>query len=360
MTLEKITDENLPPRILAEKTSILDKAHGKTLKELASMRKEARARPDPQKSIRKPLSAKNTNDDMNSPRKPSRVTTDEVSAAKAMLQQNRPKPTKAKPAAPIKIETVVAKETQPATASVEASELPDAGEEHGLLSPSSPDPTEAAAIEDDSPRDTPPPSDISSQGETSRASRRSRTAISYAEPNLRAKMRRPTKELYDAVAGEGKSRRWSQSEPLDLLNLKRESVGENWMQPPSYSRVSELSREDTPEGVRTGKDAEDAQDAVKPGRRRRQSSVPETTDTSTNSRKSASINESQASTAGTDSDVYEFTSSSPQVSEVSESTSTRSSSRRSTASRRFSTTTDDALSTAPKERSGSRRRSMMV
>ena len=53
-------------------------------------------------------------------------------------------------------------------------------------------------------RDTPPPADISSQGEVSRPSRRSRTSVSYAEPNLRDKMRRPTKELFDAVAGEGK------------------------------------------------------------------------------------------------------------------------------------------------------------
>ncbi|KJR86968.1 shugoshin family protein [Sporothrix schenckii 1099-18] len=53
-------------------------------------------------------------------------------------------------------------------------------------------------------RDTPPPADISSHGETSRPNRRSRASVSYAEPNLRDKMRRPTKELFDAVAGEGK------------------------------------------------------------------------------------------------------------------------------------------------------------
>ncbi|KAL1883097.1 hypothetical protein VTK73DRAFT_10023 [Phialemonium thermophilum] len=52
-------------------------------------------------------------------------------------------------------------------------------------------------------RDTPPPT-VSSTGEIPRPSRRVRAAISYAEPNLRDKMRRPTKELLDAVAGEGK------------------------------------------------------------------------------------------------------------------------------------------------------------
>ncbi|KAG0652889.1 Shugoshin [Hyphodiscus hymeniophilus] len=46
-------------------------------------------------------------------------------------------------------------------------------------------------------RDTPPPPDIGVDGQ--RPSRRARPAVSYAEPSLRDKMRRPTKELVDAV-----------------------------------------------------------------------------------------------------------------------------------------------------------------
>ena len=46
-----------------------------------------------------------------------------------------------------------------------------------------------------------------------RPSRRSRGAVSYAEPNLRDKMRRPTKELVDAVAGE-RYRRISKAYPV--------------------------------------------------------------------------------------------------------------------------------------------------
>ena len=56
-------------------------------------------------------------------------------------------------------------------------------------------------------RDTPPPVDLSRDlatmeafGSLGRASRRQRGSVSYAEPNLRVKMRRPTKELVDAVA----------------------------------------------------------------------------------------------------------------------------------------------------------------
>ncbi|RDL39146.1 Uncharacterized protein BP5553_03486 [Venustampulla echinocandica] len=55
-------------------------------------------------------------------------------------------------------------------------------------------------------RDTPPPPDLGSGIDGHRPSRRARGAVSYAEPNLRDKMRRPTKDLIDAVTGESKSR----------------------------------------------------------------------------------------------------------------------------------------------------------
>lgn len=54
----------------------------------------------------------------------------------------------------------------------------------------------------------------------SRPSRRQRAVVSYAEPNLRDKMRRPTKELIDAVGSDG-SRRSSS------FQLVRESSGED-------------------------------------------------------------------------------------------------------------------------------------
>ncbi len=58
-------------------------------------------------------------------------------------------------------------------------------------------------------KDTPPPTDLEidpsnpeSFDATGRATRRPRGGVSYAEPNLRAKMRRPTKGLADAVGGD--------------------------------------------------------------------------------------------------------------------------------------------------------------
>ena len=58
-------------------------------------------------------------------------------------------------------------------------------------------------------RDTPPPAELVSKvsdadtfGAAGRASRRARGSVSYAEPSLRDKMRRPTKELVDAVGAD--------------------------------------------------------------------------------------------------------------------------------------------------------------
>ena len=59
-------------------------------------------------------------------------------------------------------------------------------------------------------RDTPPPADLDADSTTTiafsempgRGTRRPRGSVSYTEPNLRDKMRRPTKELVDAVGAE--------------------------------------------------------------------------------------------------------------------------------------------------------------
>lgn len=72
----------------------------------------------------------------------------------------------------------------------------------------SPQSSEPSAARPDS-RDTPPPPDLDPKtsvtdafATTGRASRRARDSVSYAEPSLRDKMRRPTKELVDAVGAD--------------------------------------------------------------------------------------------------------------------------------------------------------------
>lgn len=81
-----------------------------------------------------------------------------------------------------------------------------------LFSPQSS--TEPSAARPES-RDTPPPSDLNPLSSSTtdafntagRASRRLRAGVSYAEPNLRDKMRRPTKALADAVGAEERVQR---------------------------------------------------------------------------------------------------------------------------------------------------------
>ncbi|KAI9701492.1 MAG: hypothetical protein M1836_001548 [Candelina mexicana] len=62
-------------------------------------------------------------------------------------------------------------------------------------------------------RDTPPPTDLTSAGDSvngaSRPSRRPRASVSYAEPSLNTKLRRPTQELVDAVTGGGRNQHTS-------------------------------------------------------------------------------------------------------------------------------------------------------
>ncbi|KAL2071516.1 hypothetical protein VTL71DRAFT_12751 [Oculimacula yallundae] len=95
------------------------------------------------------------------------------------------------------------------------------------------EPETPAAIEEFSPelsqppstakaesRDTPPPSDLEVGGEPHRPSRRARGSVSYAEPSLRDKMRRPTKDLVDAVTRDEKARNAVKLEEQNAAALK--------------------------------------------------------------------------------------------------------------------------------------------
>ncbi|KAK0674622.1 putative Shugoshin [Cercophora samala] len=175
----------------------------RSIKELpASKRDKARA----------PLSAKSTNEDFMSPKKmaikPKPVEEPKKEKAPALKEIKEPS-AKEQPKArkPPTIQVPPVALPPPTIMSVIAE--PDAPLPMSILtSPTTPGrPSSVEPL----PHDTPPPAHISSEGETSRPSRRARPAISYAEPNLRDKMRRPTKELFDAVSGEGKFHRPSTS-----------------------------------------------------------------------------------------------------------------------------------------------------
>ncbi|KAF3766121.1 hypothetical protein M406DRAFT_68494 [Cryphonectria parasitica EP155] len=163
---------------------------------------------------RKPLADKTTNDDLVSPKKTIKVATID-NLKKATTESERTvAPLKKKRVVPIKLPiphlpapTAVNPPEEPATPSADP----------GIVFPETPETKSVEA----NPGDTPPPADISVHGETSRPSRRARPAISYAEPNLRDKMRRPTKELFDAVSGEGKFVRSSSAHPLGVLSSSK-------------------------------------------------------------------------------------------------------------------------------------------
>ncbi|KAK4157486.1 hypothetical protein C8A00DRAFT_40198 [Chaetomidium leptoderma] len=142
---------------------------------------------------RTPLAAKSTNEDVSSTRKvtkaapPKEVRKEQARALNDSTIKDEP------------VAEIVISDPEPPALVVlleSATALPSA-------MPSSPS-TPSRTAQQELPHDTPPPADISSTGEILRPSRRTKAAISYAEPNLRDKMRRPTKELFDAVAGEGK------------------------------------------------------------------------------------------------------------------------------------------------------------
>ncbi|KAI9678160.1 MAG: hypothetical protein M1817_006105 [Caeruleum heppii] len=95
-----------------------------------------------------------------------------------------------------------------------------------LFSPHSSEPSTARPKES---RDTPPPSSLQQSGSSVtglgdggptaalRIARRARPSVSYAEPNLRDKMRRPGKELVDAVTVGGKGVRGVEGKSAEMM-----------------------------------------------------------------------------------------------------------------------------------------------
>ena len=150
---------------------------------------------------RKVLAPKSVND---SPRKAAKAPIqDEVKAAKNEMSKSNSTRERTREKKP---ETFVVKTSNdPMVNTVEIQPEPETPAAPDLFSPSSSQPSTARAES----RDTPPPPDLGPGTEGQRPNRRARGSVSYAEPNLRDKMRRPTKELVDAVSREDKAHRAS-------------------------------------------------------------------------------------------------------------------------------------------------------
>lgn len=358
------TNENELPKALAGKPR--EKADRKPLGDLATRKEERTA----MTASRKPLSSKSTNDDICSPKKKTKhAANDEILSAKAGLDKpkagrGRPKSKSTAPRPPlveIKPEPEPESEPAPAVATIE----PDLGTplaEPELLAPNSP---LSAPPEDASRGDTPPPADISAAGETARGGRRSRGAVvSYAEPNLRDKMRRPGKQMMDAVTG---SRR---SSVVDLM--PQDSAKDSAK---AAKKVKDEGTEKTPE-----KSVHEAPQAPEPGSipasplAKKSAASPEVLPPSVTTERRKRVSsamfkdllndddddevkeESKESITLSDVDVYDFAPSSPHTNQQGKKRGARARS-----SRRYSTALegeDDDFT--PAERPASRRRSMMV
>ncbi|XXG97086.1 hypothetical protein Hte_003381 [Hypoxylon texense] len=196
---------------------------------LPSNRKDARDKSTGPTAQRKPLSVKSSNEYIKSPKK----DTAKPPILDELVKEVKPK----KNLAPVEIPPPPSLPIASADIEAEA-ETETLSAEPNLAIPDTPEPTPREDV-----RDTPPPADISARGDTLRG-RRARAAVSYAEPNLRDKMRRPTKQLLDAVAGEGKQiRRTSQSKRDELPSgpssaVKSEEKPAAWKDLPPAQEVS--------------------------------------------------------------------------------------------------------------------------
>ncbi|KAI1269492.1 hypothetical protein F5Y18DRAFT_100449 [Xylariaceae sp. FL1019] len=211
---DTVADLTLPPNIITKNqpekaTSAKAKSTNRPIKDLPSLKKEGREKPL-NTAGRKPLGSKSTNQALRtSPKKSAKVQgLGEKSQAEGKVGNTAVKQTTPEPEPTVEISA----SASPLPIAVVEIEPESLTAESNTAVPDSP----KASVLSDHVKDTPPPVDISSQGETTRGNRRARAAVSYAEPNLRDKMRRPnTKQLFDAVAGEGKNVRRTSTSKKD-------------------------------------------------------------------------------------------------------------------------------------------------
>lgn len=215
-TTEKAGSKIAPDRPLI----VRDLKDRRSVKDLSTKSDEKKAENmDPTKSRpRQPLADKSRNDGVVSPKKlPKSATTGDLMKIMADPSKEislKAAPLKKKRVVPIKLPPLPPAGSAAAKPPVEP-ETPSA--DPGVVFPDTPE-TKSTG---EKPKDTPPPADISSHGETSRPSRRVRASVSYAEPNLRDKMRRPTKEMLDAVSGEGKYKRTSSAHHIASVSASK-------------------------------------------------------------------------------------------------------------------------------------------
>lgn len=196
------------------KDRIASKAHGNTPAAVPTLTRRA-------------LGPKTSNTDVaNSPKKLSKPPIADDSAAPAGKANNINGPTmrerpRSRNEAPINVQPTAEPIMAPPVDILP--ELETHASTEDLFSPTASAPSATRPVS----RDTPPPQELGQDGEGHRPSRRARASVSYAEPNLRDKMRRETKDSAEAANGEsGKTSRHSsvnlEDEPQTAVKIKPE------------------------------------------------------------------------------------------------------------------------------------------
>jgi hypothetical protein len=215
-----------------------EKTAGRITRDLAVARGAPREKPTIATVItsRKVLAPKSVND---SPKKSSKASIQvDIKAAKAEvlklgLAKDRSRERRLDS---IHVQT----SNEPIIKTTELQAEPETPAAPDIFSPSSSQPSTARAES----RDTPPPPDLGLGADAQRPSRRARGAVSYAEPNLRDKMRRPTKDLVDAVTKDQKAQRGSivkleEDAPSAMMTIKAESeADDDWKRMPAASSAT--------------------------------------------------------------------------------------------------------------------------
>ncbi|KAI1275795.1 hypothetical protein F5Y07DRAFT_389655 [Xylaria sp. FL0933] len=360
------------------------KSASRLIKELPISKRDARDKPS-NTTQRKPLGAKSSNEALGSPKKSAQASAEgkkgkpkaEEKGDGQIKDNSKPQ----KEATPVEI-IHASPPKAPPRVDIEPESL---SAEPNVAVPDSPE----LHAQRKEMNDTPPPVDISSKGETTRANRRARAAVSYAEPNLRDKMRRPnTKQLFDAVSSENKNiRRTSQylrEEPSSAASSvvksgarsgssRKETSGDNdVMASPLAQKTTRASAlEELPTTVTTERKKKDTVKVTE------EPEVDETTTTTTSKGPNRRLEELAAREAEVAKlfdgpDVYEFTDSSPndttKETASEETEKNRKKASRAPRSRRFSSIAredlqpDDTSPTekAPSKHTGSRKRASMA
>ncbi|KAK6602970.1 Shugoshin [Botrytis cinerea] len=207
------------------------KENTKPLKDATSSRALSKDKPALAPSTRKVLAAKSVN---NSPKKGAssrNFSHDEIKPGKLNLFKESL--SKEVPSEERDMENIqpIQQTMQPPLQVFNMQAEPETPAPVDIFSPLSSHPSTNVRVES---RDTPPPSEMRESAEGQRPSRRARGSISYAEPNLRDKMRRPGKEFVNAVTSDGKLRAIRADEeagPTTISKIKAEPESEDaWKQ----------------------------------------------------------------------------------------------------------------------------------